>query len=56
MWLEIRVMKQGWPVRSEELYAVIGYRDSEEDLFRQLREGCDLTWYDKELAERLEEV
>lgn len=56
MSLEIKVMKQGWPVRSDELYAVIGHRDSEEDLFRQLREGCDLTWYDKEMTERLEDL
>jgi hypothetical protein len=43
-------------VRSHELYAVIGHRDSENDLFRQLREGCDPTWYDEEIAQRLEDL
>lgn len=52
--LEIKVMKQGWPVRSDELYAVIGHRDSENELFQQLRDGCDLTWYDDEMTQRLE--
>jgi L-asparaginase/Glu-tRNA(Gln) amidotransferase subunit D len=51
---EIWVQSHGRAVRDDELFAVIGYRDKEAKLFRRLREGCDLTWYEHEYQQHLE--
>ena len=53
--LVIKVKKHGRLVRPDELFAVIGHRDEEAELFRQLREGCDLTLYEHECPVDLEQ-